>query len=106
MRDEFWRDLKLPSGTAELNQDLERAGRVADFMEFADLLATDALERDESCGAHFREEHQSPEGEAVRDDDRFSYVSAWEFKGVGQKPVLHKEQLVYEAVHLATRSYK
>jgi succinate dehydrogenase / fumarate reductase flavoprotein subunit len=106
MRDEFWRDLKLPSGTAELNQDLERAGRVADFMEFADLLLHDSLERDESCGAHFREEHQSPEGEAVRDDDRFGYVAAWEFKGVGQKSVLHKEPLVYEAVHLATRSYK
>ncbi len=106
MRDEFWRDLKLPSGTAELNQDLERAGRVADFFEFADLLLRDSLERDESCGAHFREEHQTPDGEAVRDDDRFGYVAAWEFKGVGVKSVLHKEPLVYEAVHLATRSYK
>ena len=106
LRDEFWRDLKIPSGERELNQDLERAGRVADFMEFGELIAIDSLERDESCGAHFREEHQSPEGEAVRDDERFAYVAAWQYAGQGRPPMLHKEPLVYEAVHLATRSYK
>jgi len=106
LRDEFWRDLKIPSGECELNQDLERAGRVADFMEFGELIATDSLERNESCGAHFREEHQSPEGEAVRDDERFAYVAAWQYAGQGKPPMLHKEPLVYEAVHLATRSYK
>jgi succinate dehydrogenase / fumarate reductase flavoprotein subunit len=106
LRDRFWRELKIPPGSRELNQEVERAGRVADFMEFAELITEDALERDESCGAHFREEHQTPDGEAVRDDEHFAYVSAWEFKGVGEKPALHKEPLQYEAIHLATRSYK
>ena len=90
----------------ELNQTLERAGRVADYLEFAELLVHDALERKESAGGHFREEYQTPDGEAQRDDKNFSYVAAWEFAGVGKPPVLHKEPLVYEEVKLATRSYK
>ena len=106
MRDEFWRDVNVLGEGNELNQSLEYAGRVADFMEFAELLVYDALTRDESCGAHFREEHQTPDGEAMRDDERFSYVAAWEYQGVGQPPVLHKEPLVYDEVHLAQRSYK
>ncbi len=80
----------------ELNQELEKAGRVADFLEFAELLARDALQRNESCGAHFRVEHQTPDGEAVRDDRNFSHVSAWEYRGVDKEPELHKEPLVFE----------
>jgi succinate dehydrogenase / fumarate reductase, flavoprotein subunit len=91
---------------AELNQDLELAGRVADFLEFGELLCLDALHREESCGGHFRVEHQTEDGEARRDDANFAYVGAWEFKGADRKPELHKEPLVYEEVHLATRSYK
>ncbi|HMA19100.1 MAG TPA: fumarate reductase/succinate dehydrogenase flavoprotein subunit, partial [Thermoanaerobaculia bacterium] len=90
----------------EFNQSLEKAGRVADFLEFAELLAYDALHRDESCGAHFREEHETPDGEALRDDARYAYVAAWESTGVGKSPVLHKEPLQFEAVHLTQRSYK
>ena len=90
----------------ELNQELEKAGRVADFLEFAELLTRDALQRDESCGAHFRVEHQTPDGEAKRDDKHFSYVSAWEYKGMDKEPELHKEPLTFENVKLATRSYK
>ena len=97
----------LVSGTqGEFNKVLERAGRVADFMEFAELMMCDALARDESCGGHFREEHQTEEGEAKRDDENFAFVSAWEFTGVGQDPVLHKEELAFENVHLTQRSYK
>ena len=81
-------------------------GRVADYMELAELMCVDALDRDESCGAHFREEHQTEEGEAVRDDKNFCHVSAWEYAGVGEKPTLHKEELEFENVELATRSYK
>ncbi|MEK6287301.1 MAG: fumarate reductase/succinate dehydrogenase flavoprotein subunit [Acidobacteriota bacterium] len=106
MRREFWEDLNVLGDGNELNQSLEYAGRVADFMEFAELVVYDALTRDESSGAHFREEHQTPDGEARRDDERFSYVSAWEYQGVDQRPILHKEPLVYEEVHLAQRSYK
>ena len=106
LREEFWRDVRVSSEGEQFNQSLERAGRVADFMEFAELLVYDALQRDESCGAHFREEHQTPDGEAVRDDANFAYVSAWEFTGVGQTPTLHKEPLQFENVHLAQRSYK
>ena len=85
---------------------LERATRVADFLEFAEILAWDALERDESCGAHFREEHQTPDGEAVRNDEKFTHVAAWEYNGVESKPTRHKEELEFENVHLAVRSYK
>jgi len=106
LRQEFWEDVSVLGDGNELNQSLEYAGRVADFMEFGELLVYDALTRDESCGAHFREEHQTPDGEAKRDDEHFSYVSAWEYKGVDARPVLHKEPLVYEEVHLAQRSYK
>ncbi|MEK6321983.1 MAG: fumarate reductase/succinate dehydrogenase flavoprotein subunit [Acidobacteriota bacterium] len=106
MRQEFWEDVNVLGDGNELNQSLEYAGRVADFMEFAELLVYDALKRDESCGAHFREEHQTPDGEARRDDENYSYVAAWEYQGVDTRPILHKEPLVYEEVHLAQRSYK
>ena len=106
LRAEFWENLALPGGASELNQTLEMAGRVADFMEFGELLAHDALQREESCGGHFREEHQTPEGEAKRDDENFQYVAAWEHTGVGKPPVLHKESLDFEYVHPSTRSYK
>lgn len=106
LRAEFWEDVKVLGAGESFNQMLEHAGRVADFMEFAELLATDALERDESCGGHFREEHQTPDGECQRDDQNFCHVSAWQFNGVGEQPTLHKEPLSFEEVHLATRSYK
>jgi succinate dehydrogenase / fumarate reductase flavoprotein subunit len=106
LRDEFWSDVKVLGTGDNFNQMLEHAGRVADFMEFAELLAYDALTRDESCGGHFREEHQTAEGECQRNDDDYCHVSAWEFQGVGATPVLHKEPLSFEEVHLTTRSYK
>jgi len=106
LRSEFWEDLKIVGKNEELNQVLEKAGRVADYMEFAELIATDALNREESCGGHFRAEHQTADNEAMRHDDEFAYVAAWEFNGVGEKPSLHKEQLEFENVPLATRSYK
>jgi succinate dehydrogenase / fumarate reductase flavoprotein subunit len=106
LREEFWSEVNVPGSGANLNQSLEHAGRVADFMEFAELMCTDALERDESCGGHFREEHQTEEGEARRDDQNFAYAAVWEFKGVGQRPQLHKEPLSFESVKLAQRSYK
>ncbi|MBI5415654.1 MAG: fumarate reductase/succinate dehydrogenase flavoprotein subunit [Candidatus Omnitrophica bacterium] len=106
IREEFWRNLLVPGSGEEFNQTLERAGRVADFLEFAGLMVRDALERKESCGGHFREESRTPEGEALRDDANFAYVAAWEFKGAGREPVLHKEPLAFEEVHLATRNYK
>jgi succinate dehydrogenase / fumarate reductase flavoprotein subunit len=106
MREEFWNDVRVTGSGEELNQELEKAGRVADFLEFGELMCRDALERDESCGGHFREEHQTDDGEAKRDDERFAYVAAWEFTGVGNPPVPHKEPLEFEYVHLAQRSYK
>ncbi|HTY87564.1 MAG TPA: fumarate reductase/succinate dehydrogenase flavoprotein subunit [Candidatus Acidoferrum sp.] len=106
LREEFWKNVKVTGSGAELNQDLELAGRVADFLEFAELLCLDALHREESCGGHFRVEYQTEDGEAKRDDANFSYVAAWEYKGPDRKPELHKEPLVYEEVHMATRSYK
>jgi succinate dehydrogenase / fumarate reductase flavoprotein subunit len=106
LRAEFWENVTVPGSGMELNQELEKAGRVADFLEFAELLTKDALQRDESCGAHFRVEHQTPDGEAVRDDKNFSYVSAWEYKGPDREPELHREPLVFEHAHLAVRSYK
>ncbi len=106
IREEFWRNVKVLGNNEEFNQALERAGRVADFLEFAELLVTDALHRRESCGGHFRKEFQTPEGEALRDDQNFSYVAAWEFKGVGQQPVLNKEPLAFEEVQVTQRSYK
>ncbi|MBN1213289.1 MAG: fumarate reductase/succinate dehydrogenase flavoprotein subunit [candidate division Zixibacteria bacterium] len=106
LREEFWSDVKVLGEAGDMNQTLERAGRVADFLEFAEIFAYDALNREESCGAHFREEYQTGEGEALRNDKKFAYVAAWEYKGVGQKPGLHKEELEFENVELATRSYK
>jgi succinate dehydrogenase / fumarate reductase flavoprotein subunit len=106
LRAEFWRDLRVPGAGEELNQELERAGRVADFLELAELMCIDALHREESCGGHFRIEHQTPDGEALRHDDTFAYVAAWEFAGDGKNPILNKEPLVFENVALATRSYK
>ncbi len=106
LRDEFWRNVCVPGEGGELNQSLEYAGRVADFMEFAELLCLDALQRRESCGGHFREEFQTPDGEALRDDENFAYVAAWEYQGPAQPPAMHKEPLVYEEVHMSTRSYK
>ena len=106
IRAEFHENVKVSGSGDELNQQLENAGRTADFLEFAELLARDALHREESCGGHFRVEHQYPDGEAKRDDANFCYVAAWESKGVGKEPELHKEPLKFENVHLAVRSYK
>ncbi len=106
LREEFWRDVRVPGSAKTLNQSLEKAGRVADFMEFAEVMAHDALDRDESCGAHYRVEHTTDEGEAKRDDENYSYAAVWEYNGVGQKPALHKEPLVFEHVQPSQRSYK
>ncbi|MFC6707994.1 fumarate reductase/succinate dehydrogenase flavoprotein subunit [Flexivirga alba] len=110
LREEFWRNLKVPGSAATLNQSLEKAGRVADFFELAELMCIDALHRTESCGCHFRTESQTEDGEALRDDDKFAYVAAWEFTGGDQgsykPPVLHKEDLVYKNIALKQRSYK
>jgi len=106
LREEFWKNVKVTGSGAELNQQLENAWRVADFLEFGELLAKDALHRNESCGGHFRVEHQMPDGEAKRDDENYCYAAAWEYKGVGNEPELHKEPLVFENIHLAVRSYK
>jgi succinate dehydrogenase / fumarate reductase flavoprotein subunit len=106
LRAEFWKDVNVLGGGQELNQELEKAMRVADFMELGELMVDDALNRTESCGGHFREESQTPEGEALRKDDQFTYVSAWEFKGENQPEELHKEPLVFENVKLTQRSYK
>jgi succinate dehydrogenase / fumarate reductase flavoprotein subunit len=106
LREEFWRNVNVPGSHAELNQALEKAGRVADFLELGELMCRDALHREESCGGHFREEHQTEDGEALRDDERFAYAAAWEYGGPGREPTLHKEPLAFEYVHLAQRSYK
>jgi succinate dehydrogenase / fumarate reductase flavoprotein subunit len=106
LREEFWQNVIVPGDGGELNQSLEKAGRVADFLEFAELLCIDALERNESCGAHFREEYQTPEGEPLRDDLNYCYAAAWEFTGVGKPPIVHKEPLTFDNVHLTQRSYK
>jgi succinate dehydrogenase / fumarate reductase flavoprotein subunit len=106
LREEFWQDVTVPGAGAELNQSLEVAGRVADFLELGELMCRDALARAESCGAHFREEYQTEEGEAARDDERFCHVAVWEYAGAGQTPIRHREPLVFENVHLAARSYK
>jgi succinate dehydrogenase / fumarate reductase flavoprotein subunit len=106
LRAEFWQQLNLTGEAMEFNQALEMAGRVADYMEFAELLCADALMRRESCGGHFREEFQTEDGEARRDDENFAFVAAWEYQGDSQPPVLHKEQLVYGEVKMTQRSYK
>jgi succinate dehydrogenase / fumarate reductase, flavoprotein subunit len=106
LKEEFWRDLIVPGTFNELNMELEKAGRVADYFELSELLVTDALNRNESCGAHFREEYQTPDGEALRDDEKFAYVAAWEYAGEGKPHILHKEDLKFEEVEMKVRSYK
>ncbi len=106
LREQYWRDVNVPGSGESLNQSLEKAGRVADFFELAELMCRDALHREESCGGHFRVEHQTPDGEALRDDEAFAYVAAWEHKGDGAEPALHREPLAFEQVHLSQRSYK
>lgn len=106
LRDQFWRDVTVTGRNEDLNQTLEKAGRVADFLEFGELMCYDALHREESCGGHFREEYQTEEGEAKRNDDDFAYVAAWEFTAVGSAPTLHKEPLTFDYVPLSQRSYK
>jgi succinate dehydrogenase / fumarate reductase flavoprotein subunit len=106
LREDFYKNVKVPGTTSEFNPELAKAARVADFLELGELFAKDALERNESCGGHFREESQTPEGEALRDDENFTFVSAWEYKGEPSKAKLHKEQLDYEEIEVKTRSYK
>jgi succinate dehydrogenase / fumarate reductase, flavoprotein subunit len=106
LKDEFWKDLNIPGNADDLNMELEKAGRVADYFDLAQLLITDALNRKESCGAHFREEYQTPDGEALRNDEEFAYVAAWEYTGEGKPHILHKEELKFEEVEMKVRSYK
>jgi succinate dehydrogenase / fumarate reductase flavoprotein subunit len=106
LRTAFWKDVNVPGSDAELNQALEKAGRVADFLELGELMCIDALQREESCGGHFRQEYQTEDGEALRNDELFAYVAAWEYAGMDQAPRLHREPLAFEYVHLAQRSYK
>jgi succinate dehydrogenase / fumarate reductase flavoprotein subunit len=106
LREEFCADVNVVGANEELNQSLEKAGRVSDFLELGELMCLDALERRESCGGHFREEYQTPEGEALRDDANFAHVAAWEYNGPGERPRRHQEPLSFEYVHLTQRSYK
>jgi succinate dehydrogenase / fumarate reductase flavoprotein subunit len=105
LKKEFWSDVRIPGGIEEFNPELDKAGRVADFIELGELMCKDALNRKESCGGHFREESQTEEGEALRDDENFKYVAAWELKNESEWQ-LHKEDLVYENIKIAARSYK
>jgi succinate dehydrogenase / fumarate reductase flavoprotein subunit len=106
IREEFWSELRVDGAEGELNQSLEYAGRVADFLEFAEVMCMDALQRDESCGCHLREEHQSEEGEAERDDEHYAHTSVWEHTGPDSEPKLHREELAFDVVEPSTRSYK
>jgi succinate dehydrogenase / fumarate reductase flavoprotein subunit len=106
LRERFWKDVTVLGGKDTFNQSLEKAGRVADFLEFGELMCRDALEREESAGGHFRVEHQTPDGEAKRDDDKFCHAAVWQYQGEGNAPARHVEPLVFENVKLATRSYK
>jgi succinate dehydrogenase / fumarate reductase flavoprotein subunit len=106
LKAEFWSDARIPGGVDEMNPELEKAGRVADFIEMGELMARDALQREESCGGHFREEFQTEEGEAKRNDDDFMFVAAWQYTGANQEPVLNKEPLVYESIKVQSRNYK
>ena len=106
LREEFWADVHVPGSGESLNQALERAGRVADFIELGELMCRDALAREESCGGHFREEHQHPDGECKRDDQNFAHVAAWEYQGEGRAPLRNTEALNYEFVKMSMRSYK
>jgi succinate dehydrogenase / fumarate reductase flavoprotein subunit len=106
LREDFWKDVKIPGETNEMNTELEKALRVADFIELGELMALDALKRNESCGGHFREEYQTPEGEALRNDNEYMYVAAWEYAGDGKEPILNKESLLYESIEVKQRNYK
>jgi succinate dehydrogenase / fumarate reductase flavoprotein subunit len=106
LRADFWENVMVPGSDKDFNQELEKAGRVADFLELGELFAKDALEREESCGGHFREEHTTEDGEAKRDDKNFAYVSAWEYTGKPSEAILHKEELEFKDIELKTRSYK
>jgi succinate dehydrogenase / fumarate reductase flavoprotein subunit len=106
IREDFWKNVKVPGSSEDLNPELEKAGRVADFLELGELFAKDALERNESCGGHFREEYQTEDGEALRDDKNFAYVAAWEYTGKPSEAVLHKEELEFKDIELKMRSYK
>jgi succinate dehydrogenase / fumarate reductase flavoprotein subunit len=106
IRAEFWKNVRVPGSAETLNQSLEKAGRVADFLEFGELICRDALEREESCGGHFRTEYQTPDGEARRNDVEFAHVAVWEHQGIDQPPTRHVEPLDFEFVKLATRSYR
>jgi len=106
LRNSFWKNVRIPGKAADKNAELEKAGRVADFLELGELFARDALERDESCGCHFREEYQFEDGEAQRDDENFRYVAAWEYTGKPSEAKMHKEELIFENIELKTRSYK
>ena len=106
LREQFWKDVKVVGSGAQLNQSLELAGRVSDFLELGELMCLDALERRESCGGHFREEFQTPDGEALRDDKNFCHVAVWEFAGEGKRPIRNVEPLTFDNVHLSVRSYK
>ena len=106
LREYFWKNVRVPGVNEEFNQELEKALRLVDFFDIGELMAYDALNRRESCGGHFREEMQTEEGETKRDDENFMYVAAWEYKGEGKEPELHKEELKYENIKIATRNYK
>jgi succinate dehydrogenase / fumarate reductase flavoprotein subunit len=106
LREDFWKNVRITGKAETKNAELEKAGRVADFLELGELFAKDALERNESCGGHFREEYQTEDGEALRDDENFKFVSAWEYVGNPRDAKLHKEQLEFENIELKTRSYK
>ena len=106
LREDFHNNVKIPGGLNEFNEQLAKATRVSDFLELGELFAIDALERNESCGGHFREEFQTDDGEAIRDDKKFKFVSAWEYNSDPSKPILHKEDLEYEEIEIKTRSYK
>lgn len=106
IKKEFWTNVRIPGSNDGMNIELEKANRLADFIEIGELMALDALKREESCGGHFREEHQTEDGEALRHDDKFAYVSCWEFKGDNQEPGMHKEELKYEEIKVAQRNYK
>ncbi len=106
LRKDFYDNVLVPGSENEYNEELAKACRVADFLELGELFAKDALNREESCGGHFREEHQTKEGEALRNDDQYTFVSAWEHQGEGNEPILHKEELIFESIELKSRSYK
>jgi succinate dehydrogenase / fumarate reductase flavoprotein subunit len=106
VKKEFWSNVRIPGNTEGMNVELEKASRLADFIEIGELMARDALQREESCGGHFREEYQTPEGEALRNDNQFAYVGCWEYKGDNVEPELLKEELVYESVKMVQRNYK